>query len=347
MNMRLVLLLSLIVSAIAVSFVRGSAADPTPGTRLVTVTVKVRDEMGKGVPDAVVVMFGMRRFSKTSDLLGGATKASGDISIQTVCGAHYGDRAYVALRHHILHHPQELEDWFRVHGLRETYPVAFQEGVNSYELTIKFHPTVTASGEVAAPDLSQPRDVLLSCSLARTGVTADSHFDLRGVRQGEGGTLYVFNRMNGILTRKTLEPESTLADFVAEGITEQGADDTGRLRAVLRGLVPEVPSDSGTRVVLVSTTGSRLYQFRVSRTGQVQAWNRSDDEVRLAPGEYFLFPGSITSVLADKLVRLVLAGKAAEISAAMIPKVTVTTELSNPIEVDTDFVWERLEHFKE
>jgi hypothetical protein len=267
--------------------------------------------------------------------------------IKVGAGGVYPSRAYLTLRPHILHDESEFEDRFRIHGLKETYPVVFQDGVDSYQVTIQFHPTVAASGTVSSADLTQVRDVLLSCSRAKAAVAADGHFDLRGVIQNEGGVLYVLNKVTGILTRRVVSTVDAAADVAVGVLAEQAADDTGRLKLKLNGLVPEVPDDSSERVVLVSTTGARMYQFKVNPAGQVQAWNRTDDEVRLAPGEYFVFPGSIPSVFAEKMVRLILANRAADLTTAQIPKVVVTTDEPVATEIERSPVWGRVEQVVE
>lgn len=201
----------------------------------------------------------------------------------------------------------------------------------SYSATVELVPAVSIRGRA----VSSGGAGTASYNVQRVGdkgslrAQRGDQFEIRGVRKSAAGSLFFsdFNKHEVFIV--PLSASQTAADSDIGAITLSPSTLDSSVHVTMTN-VDQVQKDEvleRSYVTLLSVDGVRAFQLRLGEGG-VARWGLPSDtaDPKVAPGRYLVIPGYCArSEVVQKALRLIRAGRLADIDAASVPSITAAT----------------------
>lgn len=300
-------------------------------TRDVAMVVSIRDDAGRPIDNVPLAV------SRNSGLTFGKTDSQGNWSV-TVRIAADSQQEFVKVTSHslVFKGPDSTDSLSqRVREVKDAYAVPATILVPTatvqaqYAVTAVFPSAVHVSMVVSNGTNPLRAAVVVGGrdSVGTTGV--DGALKIGGVVKGQDCTLFV-REANKPGVRAIDLPASQLLSDVDIGtkvVTFPAATCACAFTATNVGSLKRDPLPTKGYVTAVSTNGQDLYGFSLNDESVCVDVHATDHKVRLPAGEYFLVPGNVgVGRYASAARKLLLDGCAADLQAAMVPRVVITSE---------------------
>lgn len=303
-------------------------AEPVP----VTVTIDVIDSNGAPVVDVCVL-------AGDSELVYGRTDAAGRavltprVELSTPAG---GFRVSLSGRIQAGPYPESWQDRAKVKSVASAsyyeLPgwISTASGATSYSYSFIGRPATKVKGVLQWSDGSPAwADVLGEVPIyGEESSTIDGSFEVHGYERGRAYVIIASMIADERLVFWPLTAAEMAVSEIDLGIktVELGTGNceiaiTVTGRDAIDVCLPK-DSDRGEEVALIATDLSRGYSFAVLPDGR--GVDRESRNAKVRPGEYVVIPGRLFGTcVARKVLSLLSQGRAADLAAAGVPKVTV------------------------
>lgn len=219
------------------------------------------------------------------------------------------------------------------HAFERSYPLQLVSGVEKYSITLIGQPACRVTARILIG--GQPANVdVIHANTALPLECPSGEVTMGGIPANRAGLAFVFPAGDDERTFVLEVPATPANEVAALGDVSFPALVSGQrikiqmnggaqLRATSAKLV-----ERSSNITLISSTTGQAYGGAVTSDGTV--WspgrNENDSDMQVPLGTYYACPGALDGVgLPTKLWKLIRAGRVAEVEAASVPKIVVTT----------------------
>ena len=318
----------------------GQKAPPEP-TRPISIVVTVLNDKDK--PLAECPMSAMSRNDGAADLTDAAGVVTVQIGVSDLETLVYVGPAFnatvatsLSVEDVIQRYMQYTADYYFARALE--IPINATDDI--YTITFPVYPAVTLSGTLVDPS----GDPILNAGVAYLGGTrfgiADAtigEFEVSGIRQASDGIFAIGQARPTEYSFVDLDIADTSVSHDLGPITVGRAITSETVHLSIEPPAPpfvSIEAEIKAGCTLIAEDGSRAFDLLFREDlALIQEYRASEDPV-LAPGVYFIAPGSaLNSRLGAKVVAMTRAGQAAALHAAGVPSIEIL-----PAEPDQSFV---------